>query len=363
MKKKPAPAPGGRLLNVLVVDDSAVVRQVLTTLLTSDQGMQVTAASDPLIAIEKMQRLRPDVIVLDLAMPRMDGLTFLRRVMAEDPIPVVICSSVAERGTDAAFRAMAEGAVDIIRKPKVGVRDFLFESAVTLIDVVRAAAQARILRRPSRMRAASHEESHAPLFVRRAAVPGPAGEKILAIGASTGGPEALRDLLDALPANGPATLIVQHMPELFTRAFAERLNASSAMEVKEAKDGDAVTRGCVLVAPGNMHMQLVRRGHHYAVEVKDGPLVSRHRPSVNVLFQSVAQAAGANALGVLMTGMGDDGADGLLEMKQAGAVTVAQDEASCVVFGMPAKAIQRGAAAAVLGLDGIRAAIVEWSES
>ena len=361
MKPRNGEADRGARLNVLVVDDSAVVRQVLTTLLSSDQGMQVVVASDPLIAMEKMQRMRPDVIVLDLEMPRMDGLTFLRRIMSEDPIPVVICSGVAERGTDAAFRAVAEGAVDIVRKPKVGVRDFLYESAVMLVDTVRAASQARVRRRVAHPRAVAP----APMIraARKALSKPREGTRIIAIGASTGGPEALREVLEAMPADAPATLIVQHMPELFTRAFADRLNATSPMEVREARDGDAVKRGRALIAPGNKHMELVRRGDDYIVSVREGELVSRHRPSVNVLFRSVADVAGASSIGVLMTGMGDDGADGLLEMRKAGAATVAQDEASCVVFGMPAKAIQRGAAAVVLGLDEIPGALLKWSES
>jgi two-component system chemotaxis response regulator CheB len=358
----PADQRPDRELNVLIVDDSAVVRQVLGALLSNDQGMHVTVASDPLIAMEKMERQRPDVIVLDLHMPRMDGLTFLRQIMETDPIPVVVCSGVADRGTETAFRAIAEGAVDIVRKPKVGIRDFLYESAVTLIDSVRAASQARLKRRGRPTLPGSERPrpiADAPR-IRRAPR---TGERVVAIGASTGGPEALRDLLAQLPAEAPGTLIVQHMPELFTRAFAQRLNITSALEVKEAKDGDALHRGRVLVAPGNQHMELVRVNDHYAVTVKDGPLVSRHRPSVNVLFRSVAQVAGPAAIGVLMTGMGDDGADGLLEMRQKGAHTVVQNEASCVVFGMPAKAIQRGAAVEVVGLDEIPRCIMEWSES
>ena len=345
-----------RLLQVLVVDDSAVVRQVMTTLLSSEPGFVVTTASDPLIAMEKMKRARPDVIILDIHMPRMDGLTFLRQIMERDPIPVVVCSGVAESGTEAAFRAMAEGAVDIVRKPKVGIREFLYESAVTLIDAVRAASQARIGTGP---RPRARVPGAATTSMRPPAMARAAHERIVAIGASTGGPEALRGLLDSMPADGPATLIVQHMPELFTRAFANRHNTTSAMEVKEAKNGDRVTRGRALLAPGNSHMRLVRQGGQYCVEVKDGPLVSRHRPSVDVLFHSVAEVAGAAAVGVLLTGMGDDGAEGLLQMKLKGAQTIAQDEASCVVFGMPAKAIKRGGASEIVTLLEIPAAILD----
>jgi two-component system chemotaxis response regulator CheB len=344
----------GKPLNVLVVDDSAVVRQVLTSLLAGEAGMNVTSASDPLIAMEKMKRARPDVIVLDLQMPRMDGLTFLRQIMDRDPIPVVVCSSVAESGTEAAFRAIAEGAVEIVRKPKVGIRDFLYESAVTLVDAVRAASQARIANHPRGRRPSAVSTISTRPRPPRAGL----AEPIIAIGASTGGPEALRGILDAMPGDTPAILIVQHMPEHFTRAFANRLNLSSAMEVKEAEDGDRVIRGRALIAPGNSHMRLVRSLGQLSVEVKDGPLVSRHRPSVDVLFQSVAELAGKSAIGVLLTGMGDDGAEGLLQMRKSGAATIAQDEASCVVFGMPAKAIRRGAATDVVALHAIPEAIM-----
>lgn len=330
-------------LHVLVVDDSAVVREVLTGLLSGEPGMDVATAGDPIIAMEKMKKRRPDVIVLDLEMPRMDGLTFLRKIMREDPIPVVVCSGVAGDGTEAAFRAMAEGAVDIVHKPRVGLRDFLYESAILLVDVVRAASEARL---EVKTRAIA---PHPPPSAE--ANRGFSAGTIIAIGASSGGPEAIRIVLDSMPADAPATLIVQHMPQPFTRAFAARLDATSPMRVREAKDGDAVERGSVLVAPGNMHMRLARRGAQLAVEVFDGPLVTRHRPSVDVLFRSMAEVAGRAGVGVLLTGMGEDGADGLLEMKRAGAATIAQDERTSVVFGMPARAIQRGAADAVVGLE------------
>jgi len=336
-------------LYVLVVDDSAVVREVLTGLLSSEPGIEVATAGDPLIAMEKMKRRRPDVILLDLEMPRMDGLTFLRKIMREDPIPVVVCSGVAGDGTEAAFRAMAEGAIDIVNKPKVGLRDFLYESAIMLVDVVRAAAEARVDRKP---RIGGFPRSPLPPPVRSpAGVAITAAGTLIAIGASSGGPEAIRIVLDRMPADAPATLIVQHMPQPFTRAFAARLDATSPMRVREAKHGDEVERGSVLVAPGNSHMRLARRGAQQIVEVFEGPLVTRHRPSVDVLFRSVAEVAGPAGVGVLLTGMGEDGAEGLLEMKRAGAATIAQDEQSCVVFGMPAKAIRRGAADAVVGLE------------
>jgi two-component system chemotaxis response regulator CheB len=340
-------------LRVLVVDDSAVVREVLTTLLSNEEDMRVETAPDPIIAMDKMKRARPDVVVLDLNMPRMNGLDFLRRIMATDPIPVVICSGVAEEGTEAAFQAIAEGAVEIVRKPKVGLSEFLYESAVTLIDVVRAASQARVGSARGRL------PLSVPSSQLRAAPPSRVG--VVAVGASTGGPEAVRTVLDVLPPDAPPVLIVQHMPEHFTRAFAARLDATSALTVREASDGDRLERGRALVAPGNKHMRLVRRGGHLVVEVGSGPFVSRHRPSVDVLFRSVAEVAAGDAVGVLLTGMGDDGAEGLLEMRRAGAATVAQDEASCVVFGMPARAIQRGAAEEVVPLDSMADTILRLS--
>lgn len=339
-------------LHVLVVDDSAVVRQAMTALLAQETGHTVDVASDPLIAFEKMRRARPDVIVLDLEMPRMDGLTFLRRVMAADPIPVVVCSALTGAGTEAAIRAMEAGAVDIVTKPQMGLREFLHESAVVLLDAVRAAGRARV--RPRALPRAPEPRRGA-----EAVMPAPPAslrvttDRIVAVGASTGGTEALREILETLPPDAPGLVVVQHMPGGFTRAFADRLNALCRVEVKEAVHGDRVLPGRALIAPGNRHTLVVRFGAHYAVEVVEGPLVSRHRPSVDVLFRSVAQAAGPNAVGVIMTGMGADGAEGLLEMKRAGAVTIAQDEATSVVFGMPKEAIERGAVDHVLPLGRI----------
>jgi two-component system chemotaxis response regulator CheB len=347
-----------RALNVLVVDDSAVVRMAMPIVLSRDRLIQVTAAADPLIAIQKMQRQRPDVIVLDLEMPRMDGLTFLRKIMAEDPIPVVVCSALAERGTENAFRALELGAVEVVAKPRLGVREFLEESAVVLVDVIRAAAEARL--RPS----AAGRQPLEPKLTADAVLPAShhairvTTDRIVAIGASTGGTEALQKVLEGMPPDSPGIVIVQHMPEIFTRAFADRLNGICAIEVREAADGDRVTNGRALVAPGNRHTLLRRSGAQYAVEVVDGPLVSRHRPSVDVLFRSVAQAAGPNAVGVIMTGMGADGAEGLLEMRQAGAATLAQDETSCVVFGMPKEAIARGAVEEIVPLPCVAEAIL-----
>jgi two-component system chemotaxis response regulator CheB len=276
----------------------------------------------------------------------MDGLTFLRRIMRSDPLPVVICSTAAARGSDAAMRALEEGAVDVILKPAVGVREFLEESSTLLVDTLRAAAEARVGRRAPVKLALP-----APLRV-AGAIP-----SIVAIGASTGGTEALRVIIEALPENAPATVVVQHMPEGFTAAFANRLNATSRVEVKEAADGDEIRSGRVLIAPGNRHL-LVRRGH---VQITGGPLVSRHRPSVDVLFESTAKAFGASAVGVILTGMGDDGADGLRAMRNAGAYTIAQDEATSVIFGMPKEAIAHGGVEEVLPLQQIASALMRMS--
>jgi two-component system chemotaxis response regulator CheB len=349
-------------LRVLVVDDSAVVRQIMQAILETDRNIHVTVASDPLIAFTKMEKWKPDVIITDLEMPRMDGLTFLRKVMTEDPVPVVVCSGLAERGADVALRALEEGAVEIITKPKLGVRDFLHESAVMLLDTVWGAAQARVRKRPVLLPAKKlGAEAVLPIRGRRHALH-ITTDRLIAVGASTGGTEALRTFLMSMPADCPAIVIVQHMPEVFTRAFANRLNTECEIEVKEAVDGDRLIRGRALIAPGNFHSMVKRSGGHYVVEVTGGPLVSRHRPSVDVLFRSVATAAGANAVGVIMTGMGDDGAQGLLEMREAGAINIAQDESSCVVFGMPKEAIKRDAAEYVLPLSQIASKAVLLSD-
>jgi two-component system chemotaxis response regulator CheB len=346
-------------LNVLVIDDSAIVRMAMPMVLSRDPKLKVVVAADPLIAMQKMLKFRPDVIVLDLEMPRMDGLTFLRKLMAEDPLPVVVCSALGGPGTEAAMRALEMGAIEIIAKPRLGVREFLEESAVLLIDAVRAAAAARV--GPRRPVPVSPEPRLSADVVLPAAAPGGihlTTDKIVALGASTGGTEALQHLLEAMPLDCPGIVIVQHMPEMFTRAFADRLNTLCRVEVREAADGDRVCQGRALIAPGNRHMLLRRTAAEYSVEVADGPLVSRHRPSVDVLFRSVAQAAGSNSVGVIMTGMGADGAEGLLEMRRAGAATIAQDEASCVVFGMPKEAIARGSVEEVLPLEQIPGGIL-----
>jgi two-component system chemotaxis response regulator CheB len=343
-------------LHVLVIDDSAVVRQVLSAVLGTT--MTVTTAADPLIAMTKMEARRPDVIVLDLEMPRMDGLTFLRKLMNETPLPVVICSSFAEASSEMTMRALQLGAVDIVLKPKVRVGEHLSDSAIALIDTVRAASQARVGRARSR---ANAEATHARLTLTSAPSPFAATDlKAIAIGASTGGTEVLKQLLDAMPADAPPILIVQHMPERFTAAFARRLNETSAMTVREAVAGEELRPGTALVAPGDQHMMAVRQGREsVGIALLEAPLVNRHRPSVDVLFASMARTFAGAAAGVLLTGMGRDGARGLLEMRNAGAWTIAQDEASSIVFGMPGAAIELGAAASVLSSEFIAPALLE----
>ncbi|MFZ0964505.1 MAG: chemotaxis response regulator protein-glutamate methylesterase [Terriglobia bacterium] len=344
----------------MVVDDSAVVRNVVSTVLSQEQDIHVTVAADPLIAMDKMKRIRPDVILLDLEMPRMSGIKFLRKIMAEDPIPVVICSALTLPGSSVALAAMDEGAVDVITKPTVGVRDFLYESSILLVDAVHSAAQARVRpRAPSTLPILPSEPQDAILF--RPAPPLPSSRKgrVVVVGASTGGTESMYEFLKFMPPHAPGIVAVLHMPEVFTAAFAKRLDSLCQIAVKEAADGDIVVNGQALIAPGNRHTRLRRRGGDYVVEVVDGPLVSRHRPSVDVLFQTTAEAAGPNAIGVIMTGMGDDGARGMLEMKKAGAWNIAQDEASCVVFGMPKEAISRGGVDRICPLQFLAQAVLE----
>ena len=349
-------------LHVLVVDDSALVRQVMQGILQTDRRITVSVAADPLIAATKMQKERPHVIITDLEMPRMDGLTFLRKIMAESPVPVVICSGFAAKGTDRALRALEEGAVEVITKPKLGVREFLHESAVLLLDAVWSASEARIVPR-NKITVSNRLTADAVLPLRLKSRNTSPCHGLIAVGASTGGTEALRVFLAALQPECPPIVVVQHMPENFTRAFADRLNHECTIEIREATDGAQLHNGLALIAPGNFHAAVNRAGANLVVNVVDGPLVSRHRPSVDVLFRSVAVAAGRNAVGVIMTGMGDDGAQGLMEMKDAGAVTIAQDEATCVVFGMPREAIARGAADFVLPLEQIAPRAVELLKS
>jgi two-component system chemotaxis response regulator CheB len=360
--------PAGRKIRVLIVDDSAVVRQTLASVLESDPQIEVLGvASDPFVAARRIRDEAPDVITLDVEMPRMDGITFLRKLMAQHPIPVVMCSSLTEAGSETLMQALSAGAVDVILKPKLGVAEHLAESKIRICDAVKAAARARVAGR----RAPPPPAPDAPLrepekkLTADAMLPPPSGlamarttESIVCIGASTGGTESLREVLEALPANSPGIVVVQHMPERFTASFAKRLNDLCQVDVKEAENGDAVLRGRVLIAPGNFHTLLERSGATYRVSVREGPLVSRHRPSVDVLFRSAARSAGSNAVGIIMTGMGDDGARGLEEMKRAGARTIAQDEATSVVFGMPKEAIARGCVDRIVPLPQIAAELL-----
>jgi two-component system chemotaxis response regulator CheB len=358
MTRASHPRARGREIHVLVVDDSAVVRQVMSAVLAAEKGFSVSVAADPLIAIERMKRRRPDVILLDLELPRMDGLAFLRKLMDEDPIPVVVCAGLAGPRTDRGLRALEEGAVEIVAKPSFGVGEFLRAASSQLVDSLRAAAQARV-GGARRARAAAAAPQRIPKRAARPrAAPASAHGPLVAIGASTGGTEAIRALLAALPPEAPPLAIVQHMPEPYTRAFAQRLDALSALEVRQAEAGDLLRPGLALIAPGNRHLQIRAGREGYVVALEDGPPVCRHRPSVDVLFRSAAAAARASAIGVLLTGMGSDGAEGLLALRRAGAVTLAQDEATSIVFGMPREAIELGAAELVLGLEEIPAAIL-----
>ena len=354
-------------IKLLIVDDSAVVRQVLTQVFAQSPDIRVIAAApDPLFALEKMRSEWPDVIVLDVEMPRMDGITFLRKLMSERPTPVIICSTLTAAGTQTSIDALAAGALQIVTKPTMGLKQFLQESAHELIQAVRAAAGARLgaLRpRPSASPAATPAAARpaAPLPAPLAAPAGAMAQTtdvLVAIGTSTGGTIALEQVLSTLPRACPGIVIVQHMPELFTAAFARRLDSLCQLDVREAKTNDRVLAGSALIAPGGKHMVVRRSGAQYRVEVLDGPPVNRHRPSVDVLFRSVAECAGRNALGILMTGMGADGARGLLQMHEAGARTLAQDEASCVVYGMPKEAVKLGAVDRTLALDAIPQEIV-----
>jgi two-component system chemotaxis response regulator CheB len=344
-----------RKIQVLIVDDSASVRQALTRVLETDAEIAVMgAASDPFVAVEMIARQVPDVITLDIEMPRMDGLTFLEKLMQQEPIPVVVCSSLAEAGSQSAMAALDLGAVEIITKPKLQTREFFEESRILICDAVKSAYRAGAGRRRTKPLTVAPKENADVILAKPASQAMIATtERVVVIGASTGGTEALREFLQSLPRDAPGMVIVQHMPEKFTAGFAARLDSICEVTVKEAETNDSVIRGQALIAPGNHHLLLKRSGARYYVEVKDGPLVSRHRPSVDVLFRSAARYAGRNAVGVIMTGMGDDGAKGMLEMKQCGAFNIAQDEASCVVFGMPAEAIKAGGVDRVLPLGRI----------
>ncbi len=353
-------------IRVLLVDDSAVVRQVLQAILDQEPDIEVIgAASDPIFALEKLTREWPDVIVLDVEMPRMDGITFLKKIMAEHPTPVVICSSLTEKGAETTMQALSAGAVEIITKPQIGLKRFLQESSGELVAAVRAASNANVRRfsRPVSAPMPVMGKLNADAILSAAShAMAQTTERIVAIGTSTGGTQALEVVLTALPRVCPGIVIVQHMPEKFTALFAERLNGLCQIEVREAKNNDRVVPGRALIAPGGRHMLLKRSGAYYHVDVVDGPLVNRHRPSVDVLFRSVAKFAGKNATGIIMTGMGDDGAAGLLEMRNVGALTIGQDEATCVVYGMPREAVKREAVIKVMPLGAIAGAIVGWNQ-
>jgi two-component system chemotaxis response regulator CheB len=336
-------------IKVLVVDDSAVVRKVFKEELSKERDVEVIdTAPDPYVARDKIVKLKPDVVTLDIEMPRMDGLTFLRKLMAYYPLPVIIVSSLTKRGSKLAMDALALGALEVVSKPSGAYS--VGEMSVQLVDKIRAVASVRVEKKKEEQGGA--RETPIQALVKTS-------NKVIAVGASTGGTEALKAVLTAMPPNAPGILLVQHMPAQFTASFAERLNELSAMTVREAKDGDSLVNGVALLAPGNFHMLLRRSGSRYHVEVKKGPLVHHQRPSVDVLFHSVASQAGRNAVGAILTGMGADGAAGLLKMREAGARTVAQDEKSCVVFGMPKEAVRLGAAEKVVPLGGMAQALMD----
>ncbi|SFM65187.1 chemotaxis response regulator protein-glutamate methylesterase [Variovorax sp. OV329] len=336
-------------IKVLCVDDSALIRSVMTEIINSQPDMTVVGtAADPLVAREMIKATNPDVLTLDVEMPRMDGLEFLEKLMRLRPMPVLMVSSLTERGSEIAFTALELGAVDFVTKPKLGVRDGLLNYTELIATKIRAAAAARLL--PSRRNAAAKPagSAHVEAPLRSPLL---STEKLIIIGASTGGTEAIRDVLTPLPSDSPAVMIAQHMPPGFTKSFAQRLDGLCRITVKEAEHGERVLPGYAYIAPGGFHLSLARSGANYVAHLDQEPPVNRHRPSIDVLFDSVAKHAGRNAIGVLLTGMGKDGAEGLLRMKQAGAYTLAQDEASCVVFGMPREAIALGAADEVAPLS------------
>jgi len=343
------PTASSTAVKVLIVDDSAVVRQMLSHQLSRDKGILVVGtAPDPFVARDKIIELKPDVLTLDIEMPRMDGITFLRKLMIHHPMPVIVLSSLTAEGTETALQALEAGAVEVLSKPSSAYS--VDDLGTMLIAKIKGAARARI--RPSAARPPS-----APPLAMAATT-----DKLLAVGASTGGVQALSELLPAFPPNAPGTVIVQHMPAMFTTSFAQRLNSMCKVEVREAANGDSVVPGRVLIAPGGFHTTLRRSGARYYVEIKDGPEVHHQRPSVDVLFDSVAKYAGANAVGAILTGMGADGADGMLNMRRAGAKTIAQDERSCIVFGMPMEAIKRGAAEHVMPLSEIAPAMMKLAQ-
>lgn len=360
-------------IKVLIIDDSAVIRHLLTEILGSAGDIDVVGtAQDPIFAANKIRSTRPDVITLDVEMPRMDGLTFLEELMRTDPIPVLMVSSLTQRGCETTLKALELGAVDYVSKPAIDVSTGITDIAGEIVKKVRIAAKAKIRvigslgqRGTGTKDRTTFLRRHDPMTLRPydTTTLDPAKmattDRIIAIGASTGGTQAITEIVTAMPESAPGIVIVQHMPPMFTRSFADRLNAMSRLDVKEAQTGDRVLRGTALIAPGDKHMTVRRNGAMYYVDIADGPMVNFVRPSVDVLFRSVAKYAGKNAVGVILTGMGEDGARGLREMKEAGAYTIAQDEASSIVFGMPKRAIELGAADKVLPLDNIAEAVVK----
>lgn len=355
-------------IKVLIVDDSAVVRQVMTTVLAKEAGIEVIgAASDPIFAMTRMNQEWPDVVLLDVEMPRMDGISFLKKIMSVRPTPVVICSTLTEKGAQTTMQALAAGAVEIITKPKDGLKHFLTTDAGIIINAIKGAAQAdmRHMKALTNVRAIANTTQDIALKAAESSQRSMdvTTDRLVAIGTSTGGTQALQAILTQLSRTAAGIVIVQHMPEKFTEAFASRLNNLCALEVLEAKHGDRIIPGRALIAPGGRHLAIKLSGAQYHVEILDGPPVNRHKPSVDVMFRSVAKYAGKNALGIIMTGMGDDGARGLKEMFDAGARTLAQDEQSCVVFGMPKEAIKLGAAEKVVPLASIAGIIENYSRS
>lgn len=353
-------------INVCIVDDSALVRQVLGEIIKTDPELElIYTAPDPIFAMDKMANQWPDVIVLDIEMPRMDGITFLKKIMSEKPTPIVVCSTLTQRNTETSMLALSNGALGVISKPTIGLKNFINDSSREIIHAIKAAAHSNskllkkhvdknyTIKKPEGFKKENTFAANSSLEFKTT-------EKIIAIGTSTGGTQALEQILTDLPVDAPAIVIVQHMPEKFTAAFAARLNSLSNIEVKEATNRDLVHRGRALIAPGNKHMVLRRSGAQYFVEVQDGPLVSRHRPSVDVLFRSVAKVASSSAVGIIMTGMGDDGAIGMKEMHDSGSYTIAQNEETCVVFGMPKEAIKKGAVDLIVPLEQIPSEILKY---
>lgn len=350
---------------ILIVDDSAVIRQVLSDIISKDPDLEVMAAvADPIFAMKRMEQSWPDVIMLDVEMPRMDGITFLRKIMSEHPTPVVMCSTLTTKGAETTMQAIAAGVVEIIEKPKINQKEYLSEESKIILDAVRSAAQANIknlhIAKPAQKVTTQPKLTADAMMSPAMGAMKQTTDRIVAMGTSTGGVQALEAVLTQLPRVCPGIVIVQHMPEKFTATFAERLNSMCEIEVKEAENMDRVVQGRALIAPGGQHLTLKRSGAQYHVEVVDGPLVSRHRPSVDVLFRSVAKFAGKNALGIIMTGMGDDGAAGITEMHNTGAITIAQDEATCVVYGMPKEAVNRGGVDKITSLMNIPQEIISF---